>query len=123
MTLSLTPFLVAVELGFLFALALRSARLSGQQWAARPAYLYIAWLAAYAVITSLLGAQGVYLREDVLRLYPALWLQLITVTAAVAPLLLFGSLRQFAREVVDRTPLYWFAWFHGLRSIQNLYHD
>lgn len=113
--MSLTPVLITVELGFLLALAVRSARLSGQLRAAWPAILYIAWLAAYAVITSVLGAQGVYLREDVLRLYPGFWLQLITVAVAVVPLLLFVSLRQLAREVVDRTPLYWFAWFHGLR--------
>ena len=113
--MSLTPILVTVELGFLLALAVRSARLSGRPGAAQPAYLYLAWLAAYAVITSILGAQGVYLREDVLRLYPGFWLQLITVVVAVGPLLLFGSLRQLAREVLDRTPLHWFAWFHGLR--------
>ncbi len=113
--MSLTPILVAVELGFLLALAVRGARLSEQLRAAWPVILYVAWLAAYAVITSVLGAEGVYLREDVLRLYPGFWLQLITVGVAVVPLLLFGSLRQLAREVVDRTPLHWFAWFHGLR--------
>jgi len=113
--MSLTPVLITVELGFLLALAVRSARLSGQLRAAWPAILYIAWLAAYAVATGYLGARGVYLREDVLRLYPGFWLQLITVAVAVVPLLLFVSLRQLAREVVDRTPLHWFAWFHGLR--------
>ena len=113
--MSLTPVLIMVELGFLLALAVRSARLAGQPGAARPAYLYLAWLTAYAVITSVLGAQGVYLREDLLRLYPGFWLQLITVGVAVGPLLLFGSLRQLARDVVDCTPLHWFAWFHGLR--------
>ncbi len=113
--MSLTPILVAVELGFLLALAVRGARLSEQLRAAWPVILYVAWLAAYAVITSVLGAEGVYLREDVLRLYPGFWLQLVTVAVALVPLLLFGSLRQLAREVVDRTPLHWFAWFHGLR--------
>ena len=113
--MSLTPILVMVELGFLLALAVRSARLSGRPGAAHPAYVYLAWLAAYAVATSYLGARGVYLREDVLRLYPGFWLQLVTVAVALVPLLLFVSLRQLAREVVDRTPLYWLAWFHGLR--------
>lgn len=115
MTLSMTPLLVVVELGFLLALALRSARLSEEQQAAWPAAIYVAWLAAYAVVTSVLGAQGVYLREDVLQLYPAFWLQVVTVAVAVVPLVIFGSLRQVAREIVDRTPLHWFAWFHGLR--------
>ena len=113
--MSLTPILVMVELGFLLALTIRSARLTGRPAMARPAYIYLTWLAAYAVATGYLGAQGVYLREDVLRLYPGFWLQLITVSVTVGPLLFFGSLRQLAREVVDRTPLHWFAWFHGLR--------
>ena len=113
--MSLTPILVTVELGFLLALAIRSARLSGRPGAAQPAYIYLAWLAAYAVATGYLGARGVYLRDDLLQLYPGFWLQLITVGVAVVPLLLFRSLRQLAREVVDRTPLHWFAWFHALR--------
>ena len=113
--MSLTPILITIELGFLLALAVRSARLSGRPGAAQPAYIYLVGLAAYAVATSYLGARGVYLRDDLLRLYPGFWLQLITVGVAVVPLLLFGSLRQLAREVVDRTPLHWFAWFHGLR--------
>ena len=47
--MSLTPILVAVELGFLLALAVRGARLSEQLRAAWPAILYVAWLAAYAL--------------------------------------------------------------------------
>ena len=113
--MSLTPILVMVELGFLLALSIRTAGLAGRPAMARPAYIYLTWLATYAVATGYLGARGVYLREDVLRLYPGFWLQVITVGVAVGPLLLFVSLRQLAREVVDRTPLHWFAWFHGLR--------
>ena len=84
--MSLTPVLVTVELGFLLALAIRSARLSGRPGAAQPAYIYLAWLTAYAVATGYLGAQGVYLRDDLLQLYPGFWLQLITVGVAVVPL-------------------------------------
>ncbi len=113
--MSLTPLLVTVELGFLLALSVRSARLLGQPRAAWTASLYVAWLATYAVVTSYLGAEGFYLREDVLQLYPGFWLQVVTVTVAVGPLLVFGSLRQLAREAVDRTPLHWFAWVQALR--------
>ena len=107
MQLSLTPFLIAVELGFLFVIAWRCRR---------PAvYAYLVWLAFYAVITSVLGARGVYVTDELLRTMPGFWLQLVTVAAAVVPVILFVGVRQGLRDIVDATPWHWFAYFHGLR--------
>ncbi len=107
MQLSLTPFLVAVELGFLFVIAWR---------VRRPAvYVYLAWLAVYAIVTSVLGARGVYVTDGLMKTLPGLWLQVITVAAAVVPVILFAGVRQGLRDIVDATPWHWFAYFHGLR--------
>lgn len=107
MPLSLTPVLVAVELGFLFVIAWR---------VRRPAvYAYLAWLALYAVVTSLLGARGVYVTDGLMKTLPGLWLQVVTVAAAVVPVILFAGVRQGLRDIVDATPWHWFAYFHGLR--------
>lgn len=107
MQLSLTPFLLAVEFGFLFAIAWR-ARQSAVQ-------VYLVWLAVYAVITSVLGARGVYVADALLQTFPGFWLQVVTVAAAVVPVFLFTGVRQGLRRVVDATPWHWFAYFHGLR--------
>ncbi len=115
MQLSLTPVLLAVELGFLFALAWRCGRRAEVQGTLHPTYLYLLWLAAYGVITSVLGAQGVYVSDDLLRSLPGLWLQLITVAVSVIPVVIFAGLRQNLRQIVDSTPWHWFAYFHGLR--------
>ena len=117
MQLSLTPFLVAVELGFVLALARRSSRVAGSPIPMTAVYGFLAWLAVYAVVTSVLGARGVYVSDALLRWLPGLWLQLITVAAVVAPILLVAPLRQSLRDIVDATPLHWFAYFHGLRIL------
>ncbi|MCG8547687.1 MAG: hypothetical protein MJE12_26115 [Alphaproteobacteria bacterium] len=117
MQLSLTPFLVAVELGFVLVLARRCSRVAATTISMTAVYAYLAWLAAYAVVTSVLGARGVYVSDALLRWLPGLWLQLITVAAFVAPVLLAASLRQGLRAIVDATPLHWFAYFHGLRIL------
>lgn len=114
---SLTPVLVAIELGFVFALAVRCVRHAAAAHSVAPVYLYLLWIALYAVATSLLGARGLYIREDVLRLLPGLWLQLVTVAACVLPVVLFSGLRQGLRQIVDTTPLQWFAYFHALRIL------
>ena len=107
MQLSLTPVLVAVELGFLFVITWR---------VRRPAvYVYLAWLTLYAVITSVLGARGVYVTDGLMKTLPGLWLQVVTVAAAVVPVILFANVRQGLRAIVDATPWHWFAYFHGLR--------
>ncbi len=115
MQLSMTPFLLALELGFCFFLAWHSRRRGAGIGSLFPAYAFFVWLSLYAVGTSLLGYQGWYLREEVLRLLPGFWLQLVTVAAALIPLLLSSALRQDLRQIVDRTPWQWFAWFHALR--------
>lgn len=113
--LSMTPFLVAIELGFLFLLAWRCAGRSGSSGVVAPAVAFFIWITAYAVGSSVLGAQGFYLREDVLRLYPGFWLQLVTVAVCVVPVVLLTALRQALRRIIDATPMQWFAYFHALR--------
>ena len=49
MRLSLTPFLVAIELGFVFALAWRCARPSPMRRTMRPVYVYLSWLTVVAI--------------------------------------------------------------------------
>lgn len=115
MQLSLTPFLLAIELGFVLVLAWRSSRVAPASDSMAPIYIFLSWLAAYAVATSILGARGLYVRDDLLRWLPGLWLQLITVAACVVPVALFVGVRQGLRRIVDGTPWHWFAYFHGLR--------
>ena len=113
--LSMTPFLVAIELGFLFFLAWHQARRSGSATAMTPAIAFFGWIAAYAVASSVLGAHGFYLREAVLRLYPGFWLQLVTVAFCVLPVVSLSGLRKALRRIIDATPMQWFAYFHALR--------
>lgn len=112
---SMTALLVAIELGFVLQLARRSSRLGSIQGSESQVYVYLIWLAGYAIVTSYLGARGVYISPELLEWFPALWLQVITVAAAVLPLVFFEGLRREMRQIVDDTPLHWFAWFHSLR--------
>lgn len=112
---SLTPFLLAIELGFVFVLARRSGRIASSRATMLPIYAYLSWLAAYAIATSVVGARGLYVSDELLRLLPGLWIQLITVAAFVVPVVLFDRVRHGLRQIVDATPLHWFAYFHGLR--------
>ncbi|HIP79669.1 MAG TPA: hypothetical protein EYH07_14555 [Kiloniellaceae bacterium] len=111
----MTPVLLAVELGFLFFLARRCERGAGVPVVMAPVYLFLVWVTAYAVLTSVLGAHGLYVSDAMLQLYPAFWLQLVTVAVCVLPLVLFAQVRAGMRRIVDVTPLHWFAWFHALR--------
>lgn len=111
MHLSLTPVLLAVELGFLFLLIGRVAR----GGAMTPVFVYGVWLSLYAVATSIAGARGWYVAESLMPWLPGLWLQLITVAAFLVPVALSAGLRGGLRRIVDVTPWHWFAWFHGLR--------
>lgn len=115
MQFSMTPVLLALELGFCFFLTWRAGHAEETPDPLYPAYLFLIWLSAYGVMTSVLGYFGWYLRPDVLRLLPGFWLQLVTVAAAVIPVLLFPVLRQNLRRIVDATPLQWFAWLQALR--------
>ncbi len=115
MHVSSTPFLVAIELGFVLALAWRSGRFASASGAMPAVYAYLAWLAAYAVASGVLGARGFYVSDALLTLLPALWIQLITVAAFAVPVLIFAPVRQGLRDIVDTTPLHWFAYFHALR--------
>lgn len=115
MQLSMTPFLLAVQLGFLLVLARRSERLVPAGGTMAPVYVFVLWIAAYGVVTGVLGAQGLYSSEELLRLYPAFWLQVVTVAVCVVPVIVFAGLRDGLRRIVDTTPLHWFAWFHALR--------
>ncbi len=115
MEVSLTPVLLAIELGFLFMLAWRCGRVAPVRVSLGPVYAYFAWLTAYGIITSALGARGVYVSDALLKTLPGLWLQLVTVAAAVMPLILFRRVRMAMRQIADVTPWHWFAYFHGLR--------
>ena len=115
MQLSLAPILLAVELGFLFALAWRRGNIDDARRAMAPVHLFLLWVATYAIVTSILGARGAFISDALMPWLPGLWLQLITVSAVVGPVLLFAPVRDGLRRIVDVTPLHWFAWFHALR--------
>ncbi len=115
MQLSSTPLLAALELAFLFLLAWCHVRRKPYRATIAPVWLYFLWLTIYGVSTSLLGARGFYVSEELLRTLPGLWLALATVIAAVAPVLFFRGVRTGLREIADATPWHWFAYFHGLR--------
>lgn len=112
---SLTPLLLAIQLGFVLALASRSRRLSPEIRGMAPVYVFLLWLAVYGAATGVLGARGLYITDPLLTWLPGLWLQLITVMAVVAPVILFTGVRQTLRHIVDTTPWHWFAYFQALR--------
>jgi len=115
MQISLPPILLAIELAFVFALAWRTSRLAPAEGTIKPVYVYLLWVTTYGIITSILGARGVYISDDLLKWLPGLWLQLITIGVIVLPVVLFKDLRNGLRRIVDNTPWHWFAYFHGLR--------
>ena len=115
MSLSLTPFLLAVEFGFLFLIAGRCSRRGTFPAGSFPIYVYLLGLTAYGVASSVAGAYGLYVRDDLLPWLPGLWLQLITVAVFVVPILWSTAIRNGLRHIVDMTPLHWFAYFHGMR--------
>jgi len=82
-----------------------------------PVYIYVLWVTAYGVVTSILGARGVYISEDLLKSLPGFWLQLVTVAVCVLPIVFFAEVRNGMRHIVDTTPWHWFAYFHGLRIL------
>ncbi|MDH3579633.1 MAG: hypothetical protein OEM91_03295, partial [Hyphomicrobiales bacterium] len=66
MQLSLTHSLLAIELAFPLALALRADWLAPARGTMVPVYVYLAWLIVYAIATSIFGARGVYVSDDML---------------------------------------------------------
>lgn len=115
MHISLAPILLATELGFLFMLAWRCGNQAGAQRKMGPVYVFFLWVTAYGIVTSVLGARGVYISDDMLKTLPGFWLQVVTVGVVVIPIVLFTSVRNGLRQIVDCTPWHWFAYFHGLR--------
>ncbi len=115
MRLSLGPLLLVVELGFLFALAWRSGMRIGSHKVLGPIYIFFFWITAYGLVTSILGARGLYISPGMLRTLPGLWLPLLTVGAIVLPLALSSQIRSGLLLIFDHTPLHWFAYFHALR--------
>jgi hypothetical protein len=113
--MSLTPILLTIELGFLFMLARRHARRVPASPSVWPVYGYALWLTAYGLLTTVLGARGVWISGPVLRTLPGLWLQPVTVAVAVLPVVAFAPLRDGMRRIVDGTPWHWFASVHALR--------
>jgi hypothetical protein len=83
----------------------------------RPVYVYLLWITVYGIVTSILGAHGLYISQDFLRLLPGLWLQLVTVAVCVLPVVWFPAVQEGMRRIVDITPWHWFAYFHGMRVL------
>jgi hypothetical protein len=115
MQFSLTQPLLVAELGFIFILARRCGRLDPVRMETRPVYLYLLWLTAYGIITSVLGARGFFVSDELLKTLPGFWLQLVTVAVMVMPVILFSRVFSGLRQIVDATPWHWFAYFQGLR--------
>lgn len=115
MQISLAPILLAIELVFLFLLAGRSARIARGSNSNVPVYGLLVCLTVCGIIAGVLGARGVYLSEAVLNTYPGLWLPSVMMVVALVPVVLSGRLRCALRQIVDTTPIHWFAWFHALR--------
>ncbi len=115
MTLSLTPFLLMAQLGFVFFLSRRIALQNRRIDLHRAVTLFLLWIAAYGVLTSVLGARDFFIDEGLMPYLPGLWLQVITVTICVLPIMLFSELRAGLARLVEGTPLHWFAYFHALR--------
>lgn len=115
MQLSLTPFLLTIQLGFVFILARRCGHLVPSGGKMGPVYVYLLWVTAYGIATSILGVRGVFISEGLLKFLPGFWLQLVTVAVCVLPLVLFDRVRDGMRRIVDTTPWHWLAYFHGLR--------
>lgn len=115
MHISLAPILLATELSFLFMLAWHSANRAQVQLNMRAVYVFFLWVTVYGIVTSVLGAQGVYISDDLLKTLPGFWLQVVTVGAIMTPILSFKRVRNGLRQIFDSTPLHWFAYFHGLR--------
>lgn len=115
MRISLAPILLGIELGFLFLLAWRSADRDPSPTNMGPVYVFFLWVTAYGIVTSVLGAHGVYISDDILKTLPGIWLLVMTVGVIVIPVLMFPSVKNRLRHIVDTTPWHWFAYFHGLR--------
>ena len=115
MQLSLAPILLAAELGILFAAAARSVSIATPARSMTPVYAYFSWLTLYGIVTSVLGYRGVYIDDELMQYLPGFWLQLITVAAAVAPVLLIASVRDGLRHIADHIPWHWIAYFQAMR--------
>ena len=115
MKLSLAPILLSIELGFLFLLAWRYAGRSESRITMTPVSVFFLWMTFYGIITSILGARGVYVTDAILKTLPGFWLQVMTVGVIVIPVVVFPSVRNGLRALADTTPWHWFAYFHALR--------
>ena len=115
MKLSLAPILLSIELAFLFLLAWRYAGRVEARINMVPVYVFFLWVTFYGIVTSILGARGVYISDAILKTLPGFWLQVVTVGVIVIPVVLFPSVRNGLRAIVDTTPWHWFAYFHALR--------
>ncbi|QDU10283.1 hypothetical protein [Gimesia aquarii] len=113
MKLSLTPFLLLAELAFLLFVFRNANRKNGfPYWRLLVFWL---WIVIYAGMATYLGYKGVYVSEALLNYFPGFWLQLITVTSCVAPVLLSPGLRHDLRSAVDATMWEHWIYFNMLR--------
>ncbi len=115
MQFSLTHVLLTIEIGFLFFVVWRFCGLSKTNGRFIAVNAHLSLITGYAIVTSILGAMGLYVSDGVIALLPGLWLQLITVAVCVLPVVFIQSLREGIREVIDCTPWHWFAGYHAMR--------
>lgn len=112
---SLTPVLLAAQLGFFLTLFWRS-RGAGQLRSEGAAVaLYLLWVTVYSAAAIAFGARGLYVADALLPWLPGLWLPLVPVAAFVIPVLISERVRDGLRQMVDDAPWPWLAAFQGMR--------
>ena len=111
MQLSLTPFLMAAELGFVLLITWRA----GSKGSIKPGPVFglLLWFTAYGTLMSVLGVRGFFLQDGLILWMPTLLV--LPFLIAILPVVLFEDLRAAMRGIVDATPMHWFAIFHTLR--------
>jgi hypothetical protein len=114
---SLTPILLAIELGFLFATAAHARRRGAPTASTAPVHALLLWITLYAVLVSTLGYRGALTSERLLPWAPGFWLPVTTVLACAGPAFAVPRLREGLRQVVDSTPWHGWAGIHALRIL------
>ncbi|MEM6470505.1 MAG: hypothetical protein AAF802_13195, partial [Planctomycetota bacterium] len=73
------------------------------------------WIVFYSGFVSYLGYRRVFVSDAILEYLPALWLQMVSVVACIAPALISPSIRNDLRRAVDGTDQTSFICLHMLR--------
>jgi hypothetical protein len=112
---SLTPVLLAAQLGFFLTLFWRSRGTGRLRSEGAAVALYLLWVTAYSAAAITFGARGLYIADGLLPWLPGLWLPLVPVAACVIPVLISERVRDGLRQMVDDAPWPWLATFQGMR--------